>query len=126
MVEHGARKQHDVPAVAVLVHGGQNEHHRQERHGQAAGGPEFELFDPAGQLPPGEKIEQLAQGHQCTDRHVEHIGQLRVHGKDQLMAIIPADGHGNGLHVEDGKVQRQRDELAAERPELFLHLILPC
>ena len=73
-----------------------------------------------------QKIEQLAQGHQCTDRHVEHIGQLGVHGKDQLMAIIPADGHGNGLHVEDGKVQRQRDELAAERPELFFHLILPC
>lgn len=122
VVQHRAGEQHDVPAVAVLVHGGQNEHHRQKRHGKAAGGKELQPLHPAGQIAPGKKVHQLAQRHQRADGGVEHIGKFGVHGHDDLRPKRKADGQGDGLHVHDGQIQCQR----SQRTESMFHLILPC
>lgn len=124
MVEHRVGEEHDVPAVAVLVHGGQNDDHRQEGHGKAAGGDEFEPLEPEGQFPPGENAAQLPQPHQQADRTVEDVGQLGVHGEHDGAAQRPAHGEGNGLEVHDEEIQGCRSQLPPDDEDVFQHLAL--
>lgn len=78
MVQHGAGAQHDVPAVAVLIHGTQHEHHREKGHGQAAGGNVLEGVQPARQFPAGKDAHQLAHRHHGADAGRKDVGILGV------------------------------------------------
>ena len=104
MVQHAAgAQQHVQPALAV--HGGQHEHHRQEGEQQAAGGHEFQLFEPDRQLSPGKDAPQLPQRHQGAHCGGKDVGVLSVVGKDLGLAHLPAQGQGNGLCTQHKKVQ---------------------
>ena len=121
MVEHRVREKHDVPAVSVLVHGGEDDDHREKGHGEAAGGDELEPLEPEGQLPPGEDAAQLPQTHQQADRAVEDVGQFGVHREHDGPAHGPAHGDGDDLEVHDQEVHCRRGQLPQDSQDVFQH-----
>ena len=112
MVQHGAGAQHDVPAVSVLIHGAQHEHHREKGHGQAAGGDILEGVQPARQFPAGKDAHQLAHRHHGADAGRKDVGILGVKNEHLLFAPIPAHGQGNGLRPDDEQVQCDGEQAA--------------